>query len=84
MPAERTLSERVIHVERRVEEINDDLRDIKHTVYGNGAPGMRIQLDRLVQNGLGHSRLVVLASSIIAVLIAGLFQVVAAWISRGP
>lgn len=49
MSCEQEVLSKLAAIETIVGEVRDDVRQVKSTLYGNGRPGMRIELDRLSQ-----------------------------------
>lgn len=36
----------------RIKRTEDDVKNLQHTIYGNGTPGLKTDVDRLKQRGL--------------------------------
>lgn len=78
------LSSRVFQTENDVKQLRKEMDNVTTVLFATGTPhpGIVTRTDRLEQRDIGHSKAVVVLSSVIAAVIAASAQIVSVLISH--
>lgn len=73
MPPTESVNERLARIDQTTTYIAEHIERLDHTIFGNGSPGLRVDVDRLKQRAEGLSWW---KQTVVAAIVAGVVSLV--------